>query len=467
MAEVERGYMGMTHNPFAQPSEGFFERGERKAHLDHLRHLSQWTRRVLLVAGPQGAGKSVLFRQLSTSLEARAKAARINGTLVNSTREVLAAVAQGYGIALAPNANSQSIVAQITSHVVEQESAERFCVTLVDDAEALEAKALESLCDLAAASPMRLVLFGDLPLVPAVERAARHQEMDWHVIRLTGLNGEDARDYLEWRFAEAKYRGRLPFTDQQVAEIVRISEGLPGRMNQLANVMLAKLESGDVRPDRTRFPPAHRALVALLALVAGVGYLMWYQSDRAAVPLAGAPPVVSESSSVPADATPSGNPSATAPATALPASNPTPTPTPTSDAAVATLEPVSGRAANEVAVARSEPEPVAPSAEQQLPAWGGLGWLQQQSPGDYTVQLASVSSFERAQAFLDRQPADELFVTYPLARDGRELHVILYGLFDTYEAAQAASATLPASVGRVQPWVRSIGAIQRAAGVGG
>ena len=84
MAEKERAFLGMTHNPFIKPDEGFFDRGDRKTYLEQLRHLSHWSRRVLLVTGPDGVGKSTLYRQLSASLEPKVKAARVNGSLINT-----------------------------------------------------------------------------------------------------------------------------------------------------------------------------------------------------------------------------------------------------------------------------------------------------------------------------------------------------------------------------------------------
>jgi type II secretory pathway predicted ATPase ExeA len=65
MAEPERHFLGLTHNPFTPPQSGFFERGGRRRHLEQLRHLSEWSRRVLLVTGPEGAGKTMLFRELA------------------------------------------------------------------------------------------------------------------------------------------------------------------------------------------------------------------------------------------------------------------------------------------------------------------------------------------------------------------------------------------------------------------
>lgn len=473
MAERERGYLGMTHNPFAQPSEGFFERGDRKAYLDQLRHLSQWTRRVLLVTGPQGAGKSILYRQLSASLEPRAKAARVNGSLVNSAREILAAAAQGYGIAIASNANTQLLASVIAEHIQEQEATDRFCVTMVDDAESLEPRALEELLKLTQVCPMRLVLFGDVALAAAVERCARRHELDWHEIRLAGLNGQDARDYLEWRFAEAKYRGRLPFTDQQVSEVVRLAEGFPGRMNQLANVLLAKLESGDVKPDRTRFPAVHRALASLVTLLAGLTYLVWYQAREpveetmVATPIS-VPAIAPEVSSVVTDATidpaePDPDPSNVNAEPVIAVDDGPTQPVATSAGTIGVVqEPDSVVQQPDIA-----PQPVAeaPSESVLVPvesAWRGESWLLAQAENAYTIQLVSVSSPERAAAFLNKQSRPADFATYRLARDGRELHVILFGIFDSRDEARSAAENLPEAVGDVRPWVRSVGQVQRA-----
>ena len=119
MVEQSRGYLGMTHNPFASPGEGFFERGDRKTHLEQLRHLSQWSRRVLLVTGPHDSGKSIMCRQLSASLEPRAKASRVKGTLLNTSRELLAAIAQGYGLAAPSDAKTQLLTKLVAEHVEE------------------------------------------------------------------------------------------------------------------------------------------------------------------------------------------------------------------------------------------------------------------------------------------------------------------------------------------------------------
>ena len=72
-------------------------------------------------------GKSVLYRQLSNNLEPRCKAARIYGSLINASREVLVSVAQGFGIASPSDANAQLLTSLIERHVGAVRGGENLC----------------------------------------------------------------------------------------------------------------------------------------------------------------------------------------------------------------------------------------------------------------------------------------------------------------------------------------------------
>ena len=76
----------------------------------------------------------------------------------------------------------------------------------------------------------------------------------------------------------------------------------------------------------------------------------------------------------------------------------------------------------------------------------------------------SLSSAESVQAYLGNQSEAERFATYRLQRDGRVLHVVVFGMFDTRVEAQTAAANLPGSVGNVRPWVRPMGQVHAAMG---
>lgn len=457
-------------NPFSGARQGFFERGDRRIHLEQLRHVSQWSRPVQLVTGPRGSGKSTLYRHLSASLEPRAQAARINGALVSSDREVLQAVIQGFGLATPTDASMAEMREAIASHVRHQQRAQRFCACLIDDADMLDPRAMEQLVALVRTSPLRLVLFGEVRLVPAIERPMEQLGVTWHEIRLGGLGADEVRDYMVWRFQQAGYDGELPFTAAQVKEVARLSEGLPGRVDQIANVLLVKLKAGEGSLGR-RFPARHRLLLGALVVVVVAVYLLWPQAEvpgdgsfarvepievprprPAAPPLQTAEPVA-EPVDEHADVSPEHEAAQPASASPLPLPSPPPSPAPE---ARSQPEP------------RPEPQPEPPrDAMPETPAEPAAGardarWILAQAPEGYTLQLVSLSTAERAQAYLRAQSDPTQFATFRQQHDGRILHVVIFGAFDDRAAAEAAAATLPQGVGQVQPWIRRFADVQAA-----
>ncbi len=487
MAEGDRPFLGLTHNPFIEPKQGFFEKGHRKTHVEQLRHLSEWSRRVLLVTGPDEVGKTSLYRELAATLEPSVKAARINGSLIAASREVLSAIAQGFGLAVPAGANSQLLKGLLLEHIEHQTSVDRTCLTLIDEAHLLDPRTIDEVMALVHESAMHLVLFGEVRMVPIVERAASSKGVGWHEIRLTGYGDADARDYLEWRFQQARYRGRIPFTDQQIREIVKLSEGLPGRIDQMANVLLINLESGEAIGEGRGFPAVHGILLVLLLIGFGLAYFLVFdeptpQPEPVTASVSGHPETVSGNEADQANDLgavaeglvglmetgtanqPSSDAEAPSNADVLAGVTDVLEQEPSASGKEPSARDKEPSAQDQQAVARDqallpEPELTVPAA----PMRRGGAWLLAQDPNDFTLQLVTLSTLERAIAFVEQQANPERFAIFQLQRDGRVLHVVLFGLFATREAAQRAADNLPPEVGNVQPWIRRLDVVQRAA----
>jgi DamX protein len=347
--------------------------------------------------------------------------------------------------------------------------------------------------------------------VPVIERAASSKGVGWQEIRLSPYGEADARDYLEWRFQQAKYRGRIPFTDQQVRELFRLSAGLPGKLNQMANVLLVKLETGEASVARATFPRLHGALLALLVALVALLYVLFERAppdletvalDVPAIAAEGTPgdeaapdlqtPTRAQertqeaAAALDASATAGAEPTAAAPEEDAPAARPSGQAAMPEETAAVTAEPeppsgdvsavevgeddtadAAGPEADaaEPAQAVVAPAPPAPAAE---PAAVGrsardTAWLLEQNPDYFTLQLVTLSALDRAEAFVAKQQDPAEFVIYQLPREGRVLHVVLYGLFSSREAAEAAADHLPPEIGQVQPWIRPVAQVQSAA----
>lgn len=460
---------------------GFFAGGDRRIHLEQLRRPANWSRRLLLVTGPRGVGKSALYRQLSASLDPRVKAARINAGLVHTARDVLAAMIQGFALAAPVDASERLHSELIAAHAAEQERAGRCCLALIDDAEQLDGRALDLLVELAAASPLRLVLFGEVRLVPAVQRAAQAADLGWHEIRLTGFGAGDVRGYLEWRYREQGHDDPLPFSDTEIREIARLSEGLPARIDQMANVLLARIQSGGGDLAAGAFPRRHLAVLAALAGVLILAWLVWPGGDgsggRSRVETLEVPPLAdtvrppaggagqpAESAGPPAQ---SAGADEVMPATAAASSAENPAPADSASSAENAPPPEIESSAEyrpaAAASAATARDAATRGAAARDAAARGPAWVMSRPGEAFTLQLGSFSSAERAEAYLARQAAPQDFATFRQQRDGRILHVVIQGEYPTREAAEAAVARLPDTVGDVEPWIRTFQQVQAAA----
>ena len=459
----QRTFLGLSHNPFTAPRDGFYAGGDRKTHLDHLRHLSQWSRRVLVVTGSFGIGKSSLFRELSDSLEPNTKAARLSGTVVTSERETLVGLLQGFGIAASADAHADELATLIEKHANEQDAQGRVCMVMVDDAHLLEVQAIQRLVSLVATSSLRMLFFAEASLINNLNRAARKNELEWFEIRLTGFPKADIREYLEWRFEQAHYRGSLPFTDDQLEKIVARSSGNPRVVDSMANRLLTDMESGEVR-NQGGFPTMHVTLAVLLLMMLGLVYL--FVRDETNELESMAEPILAaavDGEGIVGDevfVSEIDDQLFVDEFTAEPLDEPPPDVVPLEDQpAVATLiEP------------EPEPEPeIIPAPEAAVvseppgsfdEAFHSGTWLLQQDPGRYTLQLLTLSSRDRAVAFINRQDNPAEFVLYRMRRDGKLMHIITYGVFSGHAAAVAASQQLGGEMARLKAWARPLALVQ-------
>ena len=516
-----RTFLDMTHNPFTPPREGFYTGADRQTHLDHIRHLSQWSRRILLVTGPFGIGKSTLFNELSNNLESNTKAARLSGSVVNTDRDVLLAVGNGFGVALESEMHLDDMIQVLAQHANEQDQQSRTCMAMIDDAQLLDHQAVTALVQLLAESKIRLVMFAEATLIANVSKAAKQQELEWFEIRLTGFPAQDVRDYLEWRFAQAQYRGRLPFTDEQLEKIVARSGGNPNVIDFMANELLADLETGEVRKE-AGFPKQHVALAGALLVLVVLIYVLYQDPE----PEVAETPVVAvlepqndttiedaADREVPADGPAAeqvvleGAEGATE---GLDAATPEPETAETSGGAsveanlesnvgsdgetqrgetnVQAMTPITleEEATEDVAVqvqpapsplqSTSTPPrtttqsripveeastPVDAPAQNVATGVNGVDWLAAQNPSHFTLQLVTLSKKDNGVALIKRQADADEFALYPLERNGRELHVVTYGVFSSRQAADQAGRGLSGELAGLKPWIRQFGDIQR------
>ena len=90
----------------------------------------------------------------------------------------------------------------------------------------------------------------------------------------------------------------------------------------------------------------------------------------------------------------------------------------------------------------------------------GVGWIDRQNPEHYTLQLMTLSRRQGGVALIGRQRDGSEYAIYPIQRQGRDLHVLVYGVFSSSQAARERADNLSGELAEIQPWVRRFGTIQ-------
>lgn len=89
---------------------------------------------------------------------------------------------------------------------------------------------------------------------------------------------------------------------------------------------------------------------------------------------------------------------------------------------------------------------------------GDNGWLKEQPPAHFTVQIMGVSAASAAQSYVRQNPNAGLRIVRTM-RNGRDWYVVVKGSYRARSDAQAAIREL--GDGGAQPWVRTFDGIQR------
>ncbi|MFT6103084.1 MAG: DamX protein [Granulosicoccus sp.] len=259
----------------ACPDIPFFAGGERRAVLDEVAHLCQFSHNLVGVLGDAGVGKTALAYQAAIELSETADCCVMVSSLMNSTENMLLLLAQQLGIFITENADLEQITATINQY--QPSGVHQSVVIIVDEAHHLDETALYAFVQLLQKpSPnyFHVLLIGDSTLQIKLDRLDKESVLVYD-IPLHAFNESEVEHYVSFKLAQVGYQGAELFDANAIEHLWRETRGFPQSINHVANKMLLAVNDIDSRDQRLGLPIGYMAVVVILlaALILAVFYI--------------------------------------------------------------------------------------------------------------------------------------------------------------------------------------------------
>ncbi len=251
----------------------FFTYPELTQCLDLISNLTENSKLIPLIKGPQGSGKTTLLFQLQSQAPEHWMLCRIDANPMMHPEQLYSLLAQHFGI---PE-KDDLIKQEILNHFEQLQHDGTLPVIAVDDAHLLPTDTITELLQLHLHSTakenhlLHLILFA----APAIDDILQRQETHTlaaqiiQTLDIPPLNAEQAAAYITQMLLARGALEAFALTAGQIDKIVHSSQGLPGQIENL----LAKLPAHPATPQKPTERSALKLLMEDLPVTAIVGTL--------------------------------------------------------------------------------------------------------------------------------------------------------------------------------------------------
>jgi general secretion pathway protein A len=237
-----QSHWGLRESPFRGllDPKAFYQSPTHDEALARLQFLVQQRRRLGLLAGPQGSGKSLLLEVFAEQLRHDAQPVAKLSLLGVEPAEMLWLLADAWGLGLEPTRSTAALWRSLTDRLVEYRYRQLDAVVLFDDVDQADRQVLQQVARLARFDPspdtrLTLVLAGrNEGMAKLGESLLGLVELR---IDLEPWDTADTENFLTARLAQAG-RTAPVFDRPAVARLHELSHGIPRRVSQLADLAL-------------------------------------------------------------------------------------------------------------------------------------------------------------------------------------------------------------------------------------
>jgi len=212
--------------------------------LNYLRYGIEGHAGFVVITGEIGSGKTTLLQTAMRGLDKRTSVARLVNTMLDA-RELIEAVMLDFGLEPSAGQSKPMLLRDLAKFLVEQRAAGRLALLIIDEAQNLSLAALEEVRMLSnleteKSKLIQVVLVGqpnlhDVLSRPELEQLRQRVTVRYH---LRPLDTSETAAYISQRLKKAAIGTPLTFPQEATDLIGRYSEGLPRKINVIADAVL-------------------------------------------------------------------------------------------------------------------------------------------------------------------------------------------------------------------------------------
>jgi general secretion pathway protein A len=237
-----QAHWGLRESPFrGLPDPKFFYQSPTHDEaLARLQFLVNQRRRLGLLVGPSGSGKSLLLEVFAAQLRRRGRPVATLSLLGIEPVELLWLIATGWGMSVEPTQSLARLWRAVTDRLIEYRYQQLEAVVLFDDADQASHELLRHVTRLAAVDPspesrLTLVLAGRNEGI--VKLGTRLLDLADLRIDLDPWELTDTEHFVTAVLAQAGQQSPV-FAESALARLHELSHGIPRRISQLADLSL-------------------------------------------------------------------------------------------------------------------------------------------------------------------------------------------------------------------------------------